>query len=55
MVLFILAFLIGEGPPALTRMTRRELLFSAGMACLFLGLVVAWFREGWGGLLSVVG
>lgn len=55
MVLFILAFVFGEGPPPLLRMTAREQLYAVGMACLFLGLVVAWFREGWGGLLSLLG
>jgi hypothetical protein len=36
-------------------MTAREQLYALGMGSLFLGLVVAWFWEGWGGLLSVLG
>ncbi|HEV3201749.1 MAG TPA: hypothetical protein VGZ73_27820 [Bryobacteraceae bacterium] len=55
MVLFILTFVFGEGPPPLLRMTTREQLYALGMASLFLGLVVAWFREGWGGLISLLG
>lgn len=55
MVLFILTFVFGEGPPPLLRMTAREQLYALGMCSLFLGLVAAWFREGWGGLLSVLG
>ena len=55
MVLFVLTFVFGEGPPPLLRMTVREQLYALGMGTLFLGLVVAWFREGWGGVLSVVG
>jgi hypothetical protein len=54
-VLFLLAFLIGEGVPPLSKMPVREVLFLAGIGCLFLGLILAWFREGWGGLLSVAG
>jgi hypothetical protein len=55
MVLFLLAFVFGEGPPPLARMTVREQLYWLGVVSLFLGLIVAWFREGWGGLLSVLG
>jgi hypothetical protein len=55
MVLFFLAFLFGEGPPPLARMTVREQLYALGVCILFLGLIVAWFWEGWGGLLSVLG
>jgi hypothetical protein len=55
MVLFLLAFVFGEGPPRFGKMTTRENLLALGMGSLFLGLIVAWFREGWGGLLSVLG
>jgi hypothetical protein len=55
MVLLVLAFVFGEGPPPLLRMTAREQFYALGVGSLFLGLVVAWFREGWGGLLSVLG
>jgi hypothetical protein len=55
MVLVILTLLVGEGPPPLARMTARERLYALGLGVLYLGLIVAWFREGWGGLLSVLG
>lgn len=55
MVLFVLSFLVAEGPPPLSRMTTHEQLFALGMALLFLGLVAAWFSQTWGGLLSVAG
>jgi hypothetical protein len=55
MVLFLLAFLIGEGPPSVARMTTREQLYTLGFGTLFAGLVIAWFWEGWGGLLSLSG
>jgi hypothetical protein len=55
MVLFILAFLVGEGPPSLTRLTGRERLLFLGMGGLFSGLALAWFWEGWGGFLSLAG
>src|ERR1017187_19714 len=54
MVLFVLTFVFGEGPPPLLRMTAREQLYALGMGSLFLGLAVAWFWEGWGGLLSLL-
>jgi len=55
MVLFLLAFLIGEGVPSWRHMTAQERLYALGVCALFLGLVVAWFREAWGGLLSLAG
>jgi hypothetical protein len=53
MVLFILAFVLAETPPPLSKMTPREQRYAIGMGALFLGLVIAWFWEGWGGLLSL--
>ncbi len=53
MVLFLLAFLIGEGPPPVSRMTGRELAYAAGMILLFGGLGLAWFHAAWGGALSI--
>jgi hypothetical protein len=53
MVLFVLAFLIGEGVPPITRMNLREQLYTLAFAGLFGGLVIAWFWEGWGGALSL--
>ena len=55
MVLFVLAFVFGEGPPPLARLTLREQFYFLCVGTLFLGLIVAWFREGWGGLLTVLG
>jgi hypothetical protein len=55
MVLFVLAFVFGEGAPSLIGMTAREQFYALGMACLFGGLILAWFREGWGGLVTLLG
>ena len=55
MVLFLLAFVFGEGLPRFSEMTGRERLYSLGLGGLFLGLILAWRWEGWGGLLSVLG
>lgn len=55
MALFLLAFIIGEGPPPLLRMTAREQLFAVGMGCLYGGLIVAWKWPAWGGVLSLAG
>jgi len=52
-VLFVLAFIVGEGPPAIWRMNSREALFALDLTALFGGLILAWFWEGWGGLMSV--
>jgi hypothetical protein len=54
-VLFLAAFVFGEGPPRFSQMTGREQLYSLGMGSLFLGLILAWFWEGWGGLLCMLG
>lgn len=55
MFLFLLVFLFGEGPPPLWRLSAREQLYALGMGCLFLGLMVSWWREGWGGLVTLAG
>jgi hypothetical protein len=55
MVLFLLAMACGEGLPRFSQMTGREQVYSLGMGSLFLGLILAWRWEGWGGLLSVFG
>lgn len=54
-VLFFLAFLLGEGPPSVSRMTAHERMFGLGVFVMLVGLVLAWFREGWGGAASVAG
>jgi hypothetical protein len=53
--LFFLAFFFGEGPPNIFRATARENALFLGMAALFIGLILAWKWEAWGGLLSVAG
>jgi hypothetical protein len=55
MVLFLLAFVFGEGPPSFASMTAREQLYTLAAGSIFLGLILAWFWEGWGGLLSLLG
>jgi len=54
LLLFFLAFVFGEGPPSLAQMTAQEQLYGLGVVILFLGLIVAWCWEGWGGLMSVL-
>lgn len=55
MVLFFLAFAIGEGFPEFTRLTVREKWMFAGLGLLLAGLILGWFREGWGGVVSIAG
>lgn len=55
MVLFFLAFAVGEGFSEFTRLTVREKWMFAGMGLLLAGLLLAWFREGWGGVVSIAG
>ena len=55
MVLFFLAFFFGEGPPHFSELTTIERLQFLAMGALFLGLVVSWKWEGFGGLLAVAG
>lgn len=37
------------------KMTSQELILMAGMIAMVLGIIIAWFREGLGGLLVVGG
>lgn len=53
MALFFLAFLVGEGPPHIFRLSWRETLEFVGMAGLFSGLVLAWKWERVGGLVTL--
>ncbi|MCC6537634.1 MAG: hypothetical protein IT162_08805 [Bryobacterales bacterium] len=55
LLFFFLAMLAGEGPPAPWRLSRRELLYLAGLAALYGGLAAAWFRPAWGGAASLAG
>jgi hypothetical protein len=54
MALFFLAFVVGEGPPPLFKLSWQQNLQFLGMAGLFLGLLLAWKWEGWGGLAALV-
>ncbi|HWC96313.1 MAG TPA: hypothetical protein VG456_06180 [Candidatus Sulfopaludibacter sp.] len=52
-LLFFLALVFGEGPPNPFALSARENLTFLCMALLFLGLGVAWLREGLGGALTL--
>jgi len=54
MVVFLLVFVFAD-PPPLTRLAPREQLRALALGSLFGGLVLAWFRDAWGGLLSIAG
>jgi hypothetical protein len=55
MALFFLAFLVGEGPPPVFRLSWRESLEFAGMAGLVFGMLAAWKWERVGGLVTLAG
>lgn len=55
MFLLFLAFLFGEGPPHLSRLTTTEHLQALGVGAVFVGLPIAWKWEGLGGLVTVAG
>lgn len=52
-VLMFLALVFGEGPPNPFKVSAMENLSFLVMTMLFLGLVLAWFREGLGGAITV--
>lgn len=52
-VLMFLALVFGEGPPNPFKVSATENLSFFLMTVLFLGLVLAWFREGLGGAITV--
>ena len=60
-LLFVLLMAIGEGffmepPPGSSGMlTKRDIPLMTGMLVMLVGIVVAWFREGIGGLLMIGG
>jgi hypothetical protein len=60
-LLFVLLMVIGEGlfmetPPGSSGMLKeRDIPLMAGMITMLVGIVVAWFREGIGGLLMIGG
>lgn len=55
MVLFLMTFVLAEGPPSISSFTVSERLYALGMASLYGGLAVAWFRPKWGGMASIGG
>jgi hypothetical protein len=55
MALFYLAFVVGEGPPPLFRLSWQQNLHFFAMAALFAGLLLAWKWELWGGLIPLAG
>lgn len=55
MALFFLAFVVGEGPPPLFRLTLEQNLHFLGLSALALGLIAAWKWEALGGLIAVAG
>jgi len=59
LVLFILASVIGEAiepsPQATGKITTREIPLIIGAISMVVGIIVAWFQEGIGGLLILGG
>lgn len=59
MASLVLFFFIGEGVSVgfgqYLRLTARESAMMAAFAALWLGLVLGWKRELWGGLLTIAG
>jgi hypothetical protein len=55
MALFLLAFLVGEGPPPFWRLSWHENLGLLGLYALFLGLLLGWKWEFWGGAVPIAG
>lgn len=53
LTLTFLAFIFGEGPPPLWRLTLEQNLQFLGMCGLCAGLVLAWKWEDWGALVSL--
>jgi hypothetical protein len=53
--LFYLSFVVGEGPPPLFRLSLQQNLHFLGLTALFLGLLLAWKWELWGGLIPLAG
>ncbi len=51
--LMFLALVFGEGPPNPFKVSATENLSFLFMTILFLGLVLAWFREGLGGAITL--
>jgi hypothetical protein len=53
--LFFLALVFGEGPPNPFHLSLAENLSFICLTALFLGLAFAWYREGWGGAITLAG
>ena len=60
-LLLVLLVVIGEGlfmeppPGSSSKLKERDIPLMAGMITMLVGIVVAWFREGIGGLLMIGG
>ena len=55
LVLMVIVFMIGEGPPNPLKMSAIEVVTSVAFLAMIAGLIVAWRREGLGGILVVGG
>ncbi|MGD0498799.1 MAG: hypothetical protein ABSC23_10230 [Bryobacteraceae bacterium] len=55
MALFFLAFVVGEGPPPLFRLSLHQNLHFFAIAALFVGLLLSWKWELPGGLIPLAG
>jgi hypothetical protein len=55
MALFLSAFVFGEGPPPVWRLGALQNLHFLGLCALFLGLLIGWKWEFWGGAVPLAG
>ncbi len=55
LVLMVIFFVIGEGPPNPLKMSAIEAVALLALLVMVVGLVLAWWREGLGGGLTVGG
>jgi hypothetical protein len=52
-VMFLIAMLVGEGPPQVSTLTVREQSMFAALLAVVAGFILAWRWEGYGGLLTI--
>jgi hypothetical protein len=55
MALFLTAFIVGEGPPPVWRLSLQQNLHLLALCALFLGLLLGWKWEFWGGAVPIAG